>query len=491
MSGRNTSAENRPRRLLLAGAGQAGVLLLQELRHRRDMNVVGFLDDDPLKGRRTISGVRVLGTTHDVAKVVRSRRVDEVVLCMPTAPTLVLRRVVSECQKLQVMTSSVPSLSEIVLGKVKMSQLRRVRMENLLGRAAIEYNTHDEALLSCYRGRRVLVTGAGGSIGSELARQLHYFRPSELILLDKDESGLFEIAQEIRDDYKGPLTEVVADIRNLGRMGRVFAKHKPEVIFHAAAYKHVPMMEIYPAEAILNNVFGTRNLVQLSQMRQIESFVLISTDKAVNPTNIMGASKRVAELLVQKAARENHVHFCGVRFGNVLGSRASVVPTFQKRIAQGKNLQITHPEIRRYFMTIPEAVQLVIQAGSLGKDGEIFVLDMGDPVKIVDLARELIAQSGLVLGQDIDIEFTGLRPGEKLCEELLISEENGVRDTRYPKVFIASAVPRNFENLDESLEQLQKAAVNEDTEAIRRTLRCMNIGCQPKVHQMAPVVAVR
>ncbi|MFB3902789.1 MAG: polysaccharide biosynthesis protein [Acidobacteriota bacterium] len=481
---RDTPERRGQKRILLVGAGHAGLMLVSEFRHRRDLKPVGFLDDDPQKRGRTIGGVRVLGTTHDVEEVVRSRRIDEVVLSMPTAPTSTLRRVVCECQKLQVMTSTVPSLSEIVLGKVKLGQLRRIRMEDLLGRAAVECNTKDEALTSCYRDRRVLVTGAGGSIGSELARQLRSFRPSELILLDKDESSLFEIALELRDDYKGPVTEVVADIRNLGRMGRVFSKHKPEVIFHAAAYKHVPMMEIYPAEAILNNVFGTRNLVQLSQLCGVESFVLISTDKAVNPTNIMGASKRVAEILVQKAAQENGVRFCGVRFGNVLGSRASVVPIFQKRIAEGKNLQITHPEIRRYFMTIPEAVQLVIQAGSLGKNGEIFVLDMGDPVKIVDLAHELIEQSGLVLGQDIEIEFTGLRPGEKLFEELLVSEENGARDTKYPKIFIASAVPRNFEQLDESLERLQKAAVDEDVEGIRRILRGMNIGYQPKVQQM-------
>ncbi len=490
VAGRTGSNGTRQKRILLVGAGQAGMMLLSEFRHRRDLKPVGFLDDDPQKKGRTIGGVRVFGTTHDIAKVARARRIDEVVLCMPTAPTSVLRRVLCECQKLQVMTSTVPSLSEIVLGKVKVGQLRRIRMEDLLGRAAVECNSKDEALISCYHDRRIMVTGAAGSIGSELARQLRCFCPSDLILVDKDESGLFEIALELRDDYKGPITEVVADIRNLGRMGRVFSRHKPEVIFHAAAYKHVPMMELYPSEAILNNVIGTRNLVQLSQLCRVESFVLISTDKAVNPTNIMGASKRVAEILVQKAAQENGVRFCGVRFGNVLGSRASVVPIFQKRIAEGKNLRITHPEIRRYFMTIPEAVQLVIQAGSLGKDGEIFVLDMGDPVKIVDLAHELIEQSGLVLGQDIDIEFTGLRPGEKLFEELLISEENGVRDTKYPKIFTASAVSRNFENLEESLAQLQKAAVDEDVDCIRRTLRGMNIGYQPKVQQMPAPASV-
>jgi len=361
-------------------------------------------------------------------------------------------------------------------------------MEDLLGRDSIDYQA-DEELLEKFQGRRIVVTGAAGSIGSELARQLRRFEPSDLILVDKDESGLFEIALELRDEYQGKVTEIIADIRNLGRIGRTFSRVKPDVIFHAAAYKHVPMMEIHPSEAILNNVIGTRNVVELAGMCGVESFVLISTDKAVNPTNIMGASKRLAEMIVQRAACEKCSSFCCVRFGNVLGSRASVVPTFQKRIAQGKNLQVTHPEIRRFFMTIPEAVQLVIQAGSLGKQGEVFVLDMGDPVKILDLAKELIEQSGLVLGQDIDIEFTGLRPGEKLYEELLIGEEQGIRNTKYPKIFIASAVPKVFEDLDPVLQSLEKAANDEDVESIYKVLKSVNIGYQGKVQQLVPARA--
>jgi len=472
------------RRVLLVGAGNAGIQLVQELRARAEFKFVGFLDDDPHKRARVIAGVRVLGSTKEAVAIAKAKQAKEVILCMPTAPKSVIRGVVSECEKADLRTFSVPSMSEIMSGKVRVGRLRPVKMEDLLGRDSIEYHA-DEELMAKFHGRRILVTGAAGSIGSELARQLCNVNPAELILLDKDESGLFEIALELREGYGGPVREVIADIRNFGRMGRVFSRIKPEVIFHAAAYKHVPMMEIFPSEAILNNTIGTRNLVQLAKLCEVESFVLISTDKAVNPTNVMGASKRLAEMVVQQAACEDCSAFCCVRFGNVLGSRASVVPIFQRRIAQGKNLQVTHPDIRRFFMTIPEAVQLVIQAGSLGKEGEIFVLDMGDPVRIADLAKDLIEQSGLVLGQDIDIEYTGLRPGEKLFEELLISEENGVRNTKYPKIFIASAVPGVFDDLDCVLQGLEKAAIEEDTETIYKILRSINIGYHGNVQPIA------
>jgi FlaA1/EpsC-like NDP-sugar epimerase/UDP-N-acetylmuramyl pentapeptide phosphotransferase/UDP-N-acetylglucosamine-1-phosphate transferase len=486
---RQVSSPGAPgsRRVLLVGAGNAGVQLVHELGSRPEFKFVGFLDDDPEKRARVIAGVRVLGNTKEAVAIAKAKQAKEVILCMPTAPRSVIRRIVTECQRAHLRTLSVPSIAEIVAGKVRVGQLRPVRMEDLLGRDSIEYQP-DEELMAKFRGRRVMVTGAAGSIGSELARQLRYFEPEELILLDKDESGLFEIAMELREEYDGAVREIIADIRNLGRMGRVFSRLKPEVIFHAAAYKHVPMMESHPSEAILNNTIGTRNLVQLAGLCRVDSFVLISTDKAVNPTNIMGASKRLAEMVVQQAACKDCASFCCVRFGNVLGSRASVVPIFQRRISQGKNLQVTHPDIKRFFMTIPEAVQLVIQAGSLGKEGEIFVLDMGNPVKIVDLAKDLIEQSGLVLGQDIDIEFTGLRPGEKLYEELLISEENGVRDTRYPKIFSASAVPGAFSDLDCVLEGLEKAAIEEDTQTIYKILSSINIGYQGKVR---PITAAQ
>jgi FlaA1/EpsC-like NDP-sugar epimerase len=462
------------KRVLLVGAGEAGVRLAQELTERSDFLLIGFADDDPRKRGQRISGLRVLGRTSEIEDLVEKHQVHNVVLCMPSAPQALVRQIALRCRQIPVKVFTVPPVSEILLGHVAISSLRPVQMTDLLGRAAVEYNSKDFELVRHYRGKRVMVTGAAGSIGSELARQLRYFKPSEFILLDKDESGLYEIALEVREDFDGKVHEVVADVQNLGRLGRIFSRTKPQVVFHAAAYKHVPMMERHPSEAILNNVVGTRNVVQLCQVCGVKSFVLISTDKAVNPTNVMGASKRLAEMVVQEAACKNGCSYCCVRFGNVLGSRGSVVPLFQKRIQQGKSLRVTHPDIVRYFMTIPEAVQLVIQAGSLGRKGEIFVLDMGDPVKIRDLATELIELSGLVPDVDIKIEFTGLRPGEKLYEELLVGE--GSRSTRYPKIFVEQAIDGVWNGLDETLQSLQEAAVQEDVGTIYRVLREMGIG---------------
>jgi FlaA1/EpsC-like NDP-sugar epimerase len=362
---------------------------------------------------------------------------------------------------------------EILTGKVSIAKLRPVQMTELLGRASIDYKADDPDLIACFRGRKIMITGAAGSIGSELTRQLKYFAPTDLILLDKDESGVFETAMDLREHFSGRIHEVIADIQNSSRLEHVFSRYEPEIIFHAAAYKHVPMMEAHPWEAIANNVLGTRNIVQLAQRNKAESFVMISTDKAVNPTNVMGASKRLAEMIVQRAARNYNGRFCCVRFGNVLGSRASVVPIFLKRIAEGKSLKITHPEIRRYFMTIPEAVQLVIQAGSMGKDGEVFVLDMGNPVKILDMARELIQLSGLTPEKDIEIEFTGLRPGEKLYEELLIGPS--ARSTKHPKIFIEQALSGSWLQLDRYLTILQMAAEQEDGDSIVEILKEMDI----------------
>ncbi len=465
------------KRVLLVGAGQAGQLLVRELDSNPAIEMVGFLDDDPRKISRVIQGVKVLGSTDDLVEILRRQEIDEVVLCMPTAPKSVFRKVISRSEEMGVRTSSVPSLSDVVDGKVSISQLRPVRMEDLLGRDSVAFATDDPRLQSCYSGKRILVTGAAGSIGSELVRQLKELKPDKLIVLDQDENGLFEVGLEIGESLSGTLVQVIADIRDRQRLARVFQREQPQVVFHAAAYKHVPMMELHPGEAILNNAVGTRNVAETAARVGCESFVLISTDKAVNPSSMMGASKRLAEMVVQHlSSRHLQTRFCCVRFGNVLGSRGSVVPLFQKQIAQGKDITVTDPSAKRYFMSIPEAVQLVIQAGSLGDRGEIFVLDMGEPVRILDLARELIERSGLTPDQDVRIRFTGLRPGEKLSEELLIGQETGIRHTQYPKIFVAQALSDDWPKLSRALENLETAAINDDADSLFATLDALEIG---------------
>jgi FlaA1/EpsC-like NDP-sugar epimerase len=488
--GRQTPlSQKERRRLLLAGAGEAGLRLLHELRDT-EHEVVGFVDDAPEVQGRTIGGWRVLGTTGQLETIVRNQRVDEVILCMPSAPTATLHRIVNRCEEISVKTSSVPTLAEIMSDRVRIGQLRPINMEALLGRDSVRHPHDVGSLMSSYAGRRILVTGAGGSIGSELVRQLSRFQPSELILLDKDENNLYEISCEVREDFTA-IVDVIADIRNRAAIEKVFQRYRPEVVFHAAAYKHVPLMEQHPAEAILNNVTGTRHVAELSKAFGTEAFVLISTDKAVNPSNIMGASKRVAELIVQSlAAASTRTRFCCVRFGNVLGSRASVVPIFQRQIRQGRAITVTHPDVTRYFMTIPEAVQLVIQAGSLGAKGEIFLLDMGDPVKIVDLARNLIELSGHVPDKDIAIEFTGLRPGEKLDEELLIAGERSVRSTAHSKIFVVGALDADWSHVQAAISDLELAASDGNAEGLHRILHLLEIGYHNTQFSQRPREAV-
>ena len=474
------------RRVLVVGAGDAGSMLVREIQHNPQLNLkaVGFVDDDGRKHHMQILGVPVLGGQRELPRLIAEHQIDRVIIAMPSAPGRAIRQVATTCEKLGVETKILPGIYELVDGTVTVKQLRDVAIEDLLRRDPIQ--TDIAAVRDLLAGRRVMVTGGGGSIGSELCRQILRCQPKELVLLGHGENSIFEITNELQRLKKPETTisAVIADVRFAERIQTVFERFRPEIVFHTAAHKHVPLMELNPAEAISNNVLGTRNLVQAAAAVGTAHFVMISTDKAVNPTSVMGASKRTAELLVHQAARQSGKAFVAVRFGNVLGSRGSVVLTFRKQIAAGGPVTVTDPEMTRFFMTIPEAVQLVLQAAVLGKGGEVFVLDMGEPVKIVDLARDLIELSGLEVGRDIDIQFTGTRPGEKLYEELFVPGEQYQR-TCHEKIFIAgnasSFVPVD---LDESLSGLAASAARSDAEAIIRGLQNLI----PEYEPMRPVV---
>jgi FlaA1/EpsC-like NDP-sugar epimerase len=472
------------RRVLLAGAADSGLPLLHELRDNPGVDVVGCLEDSPELRDRLIDGCPVLGTIADLELLAADFQINEIVLCNPTSVQAITPTLSARCKRIGIRLSTIPTLSDIVRGKVSMTRLRPVQMEDLLGRASASLEPGEDVIAQ-YRGRRVLVTGAAGSIGSELSRQLRLYEPSALILLDKDENGLHEAALEL-GEVGVPLVPIVASIREQARMRRIFDRWRPDVVFHAAAYKHVPLMEEHPQEAILNNVIGTRNVATLAGEYGAGRFVLISSDKAVRPHSIMGASKRVAELIVQAEMGRSTTRYCAVRFGNVLGSRASVVPIFLRQIQLGKSITVTHPSVQRYFMTIPEAVRLVIQAGALGRSGEIFFLDMGDPVNIADLARRLIELSGLVPDREIKIEFTGLRPGEKLNEELVGDDEEAVTETRYPGIRVVGTSARRPRVTYRDLDQLEAAALADDSDGIIRVLRDLNIGYHHRDHVAGP-----
>ena len=464
-------------RVLLIGAGQAGNLIAREIMQRGvQMTVVGFLDDDPNKQRSRMQGLEVLGMTEDLPRVVTQCAVDQVILCIPSATEREVRRILGLARSTRVVVKTLPGLTDLINGKVEVNRIRDVQIEDLLNRAPIQFDR--ERAASITSGRVVMVTGAGGSIGSELCRQIANLAPSRLILLGRGEFSIYAIEMELREHFPTlDLVTIIADVRDLTRMGLVFELHNPDVVFHAAAHKHVPLMEKNPSEAVFNNIFGTRVVAELSHRHNVERFVLISSDKAVNPTNVMGASKRIAELIVQDFARRSETRFMSVRFGNVLGSRGSVVPLFKRQIAEGGPITLTHPDIIRYFMTIPEATQLVLQAGGLGQGGEVFVLDMGEPVKIVDLARDLIRLSGLEPDVDIAIKFTGLRPGEKLFEELFTAAE-GTSATQYRKIFVAKPESIDAAKLEMGLTLLQAAAIAGDDMGIRRGLKHLVAGYQ-------------
>jgi FlaA1/EpsC-like NDP-sugar epimerase len=469
-------------RTLLIGAGDAGIMTVREISRRRDLGlqVCGFLDDEPSKLKTVIQGVQVLGNTMDLPAIVRTHRIDQVIITMANARRKTVRRILDLCEEAMVQVKIIPGLYEILGNHVTVSNVRPVEIEDLLGRDTIDVAAWLEASQSSYLAKRVLVTGAGGSIGRELCRQLATLNPTSIILLDKDENSIFEVERELRVVVEGRKIEVIpliCDLRVGQRLQQVFDKYRPQVVFHAAAHKHVPLLESNSSEAVLNNIAGTARLLECAAEFDVERCVMVSTDKAVNPTSIMGATKRTAELMFQAQAVKLNGgnHYSCVRFGNVLGSRGSVVPIFREQIKNGGTVTVTHPDVERYFMTIPEAAQLIIQAGALGQRGEIFLLDMGEPVKVVDLAMDMIRLSGLSLGEDIDIEFTGLRPGEKMKEELLIAEE-GAQTTRYEKIFVAPPLQYDFRRLDDYLSRLTAAAEEGDDDTIYDIFSTMGIG---------------
>ena len=457
-------------RALIVGAGETGTMVARELTRRRAANVrpVGFVDDDPQKQRCTVLGLPVLGRIDQLARAVRRARADEILIAIPSAPGALVRQVTDLARQAGTRCRIIPSMYDILSGKAPVTQLRDVDLTDLLDRDRIEL---DLASTAAYlRDRVVLVTGAGGSIGSEIVRQILRFDPGHVLLLGRGENSLFQLEREL--DHAVPhlaRTTLVADIRDRRKLAHLFAAHQPAVVFHAAAHKHVPLMELQPDEAVLNNVGGTKNLVDLSLEHGVERFVNISTDKAVDPTSVMGASKRVAEYLVEAASRalDGDRCFVSVRFGNVLGSRGSVVPLFQEQIRRGGPVTITHPDMTRYFKTIEEAAQLVVHAGGLGENGMVYVLDMGDPIRIVDLACHLIRLSGLEPEADIEIRYTGVRPGEKLHEELLTPEE-GTLTSRHDKIFMANrtGIPLDG-HLKVLVDQLLLAGARRDPEEIR------------------------
>ena len=474
-SGRGGSVRrDHSSRVVLMGAGRAGVMAARELAGQASagLQVVGFLDDDPAKQGAVISGIPVLGTMEYIRILADEKRVDEAIITIANAYREQIGRVVRLCEQAKITTRIIPALHEILSGAVSVTELRPVQIEDLLGREVVHLDV--QSIRRFLAGKRILVTGAGGSIGAEMVRQISGFGPAELVLVEQCEFALYEIHREMQ--AKDPATRwipVVADIGDAVRMGEVFAQWHPQVVIHAAAYKHVPLMEANEAAAVRNNAVGTHVLAGIAGRSGVEVFVLISTDKAVNPTSVMGASKRVAELAVQSlATRHPGTRFVSVRFGNVLGSTGSVIPLFREQIQQGGPVTVTHPEMQRYFMTIPEASQLVLQAASMGRGGEIFVLDMGQPVKIADLARDMIRLSGLEPDIDIRIEYTGLRPGEKLFEELHTDAEQAER-TRHPMIFIGKIPRPDPGSVDKQLQHLAAMAQAGDTAGIRRLLNRM------------------
>ncbi|TMQ69048.1 MAG: polysaccharide biosynthesis protein [Candidatus Eisenbacteria bacterium] len=451
----------RATRALVVGADTNGVHLIHEMRRRpagaEVLAPVGFIDDDAGLTGHLIEGVKVHGTIADLPRVIVEQRAELVIVSDPTMPAKVVREIARFCGEAEIRIKTLPGLSDMNSGRPTLAQIRDVRIEDLLGREPVHLG--------------VLVTGSGGSIGSELARQVAGFGPSELVLLDHAENGLYYVHNELATQHPNLLLHpIVGNIQDEDGMEAVFARFHPQIVFHAAAHKHVPLLEINPREAVFNNIVGTRVVVAAADRHGVEKFVLISTDKAVNPTSVMGASKRVCEMIGQSRSQRSQTRFVAVRFGNVLGSEGSVIPLFRRQLERGGPLTVTHPDARRYFMTIPEAVRLVLQAGAMGRGGEVYLLDMGEPVRILDLARQLIRLAGMREGEDVEIVFTGLRPGEKLYEELHSASER-TRITRHQRILVWELDARREEELLREIHELVQVARTGSPETIKRTLQ--------------------
>ena len=457
--------------LLIIGAGDAGEKIVREIRENPRLNyeVVGFLDDDSAKRGMRIHGVPVLGPIAKIHDMAFRDEMDEILIALPSASARQMKRIIEACEATGLKTRTTPGIGELIDGKISFKMIREVSFEDLLGRDPVDLDL--KSIEDYLTNKVVLISGAGGSIGSELCRQITQFRTKNLILLDKTENNLFHLDMEFKQRFpKVSIRPVLGDVHNRGFLEKLFSADKPEVVFHAAAFKHVPIVELNPWEGVFNNVIGTKNIAEASYQFGVERFVMISTDKAVRPVSVMGVTKRVAEMITSCYARGNHGRFVSVRFGNVIGSEGSVVHVFKRQIERLGPITVTHPDITRYFMTIPEACKLILQAGALGEGGEIFILDMGTPVKIVDMARDLIRRSGFKPGVDIEIKFIGLRPGEKLYEEL-ITEGEGIVRTPHEKIFVLKGVSEDVKWLYEKIGELVKLAYNQDAEGIKSKLK--------------------
>lgn len=467
--------------IMIIGAGEATNVLMREIANSRYLDnskVVAIIDDDPLKIGKFIRGVKVVGNRNNIKEYARYYEVDEIIFAIPSASTKTKREILNICKETPCNLKIIPGVYQMMDGEINVKDIRNVDVTDLLGRDPI--NVDLESIMGYVSGKTVLVTGGGGSIGSELCRQLVKHGLKRLIIFDIYENSAYDIQQELKRDYPyADVVTLIGSVRNTSRLEWIFDNYRPDIIYHAAAHKHVPLMEDSPNEAVKNNVIGTLNVARMADKYNVKRFVMISTDKAVNPTNIMGATKRICEMIIQYFNEKSSTEFVAVRFGNVLGSNGSVIPLFKKQIEAGGPVTVTHPDIIRYFMTIPEAVSLVIQAGAYARGGEIFILDMGEPVKIDDLAKNLIRLSGYTLGVDMEIKYTGLRPGEKLYEELLMDEE-GLQDTANKLIHIGKPIEFNKDGFEDKLETIKEIAYSESEKDVREYIKEMVPTYRPK-----------